>query len=138
MDNIKKTIYQYTGERLRRARMVKGYSQIELAKKLGYSDSSTIYKIEKGVQKIPYERIRQICDVLDIDYAYLTKGLEMTLDNEGHTVVIEKHLTDKSRADMTSKAVDLIYKASEKQLEQIVKILEILVGASSDGDADLE
>lgn len=138
MDNVKKMIYQYTGERLRRARMVKGLSQKELAAKVGYSDSTTIYKIEKGIQKIPYAKIKQICDVLDIDYSYLTKGLEMTMDYDGHPVIIESRVTDDRRTKLTHRVNELIYKASETQLEQIVGIIEVIVGGAKNGDADME
>lgn len=138
MDNFRKQLYKYAGERLRRARMVKGLSQKELAAKCGYSDSSTIYKIEKGLQKVPNAKMREICNALDVNYSYLTDGFEFTIDNEGQPVVIENHLTDNKRADLMNKANELLMRASETQLEQIVGIMSVIIGGANDGDADLE
>ena len=137
MDNFKKYLYKYTGERLRRARMVKGYSQTELSKILGYSDSTTIYKIEKGLQKIPNSKLRAICNALDIDYKYLTDGFDYTFDADGSPVVLERHSVDNKRDELTKRANDMLMAASETQLEQIVNIMSVIIGGSQDGERNI-
>ena len=63
MDNNKKMLLEVVGKRLRIARMKKGLTQVDLAKMVGYSDSSTIHKIEKGLQDIPASKIKKFCQV---------------------------------------------------------------------------
>lgn len=138
MDNFKKQLYKYAGERLRRARMVKGLSQTELSQMVGYSDSSTIYKIERGLQKIPNSKMRLICNALDIDYKYLTDGFEFTIDDDGHPVIIENHVTDDRRAELMTRANNLLMRASETQLEQIVGIMDVIIGGANDGNGNME
>lgn len=137
MDNFKKALYKYTGERLRRARMVKGMSQTELAAAVGYGDSTTIYKIEKGLQKIPAGKLRQICDVLDIDYKYLTEGFDFTFDRYGNPVLVEDS-TNYIRNELMSEATGLLLKASETQLSKIVEIMKVIVGGDDDGNSNME
>lgn len=138
MDDFKKQLYIYAGERLRRARMVKGLTQTELSQILGYADSTTIYKIEKGLQKIPNAKMHEICNALGIDYAYLTDGFDFTFDVNGHPVVIEKNTTDKRRNDLMHRINELLYTASESQLSQIAGILEILINGGNYGASDME
>lgn len=138
MDGFKNALYKYTGERLRRARMVKGMSQTDLAKAVGYGDSSTIYKIEKGRQKIPAIKLKEICAVLDVDSAYLTEGFDYTTNFYGNPVIIEDD-TDRIRTELMNEATGLLLKASETQLNQIVSIMRVIVGGDKDdGNSNLE
>lgn len=138
MDQFKKQLYKYAGERLRRARMIKGYTQTELGQMLGYADSTTIYKIEKGLQKIPHAKMREICQILGIDYAYLTDGFDFVFDADGHPVVIETRTVDTIREQLTARAKDYLTAASNTQLEQIVGIMSVIVGGSNDGVGNME
>lgn len=60
------------GERIRRAREALGYSQTELAAKLGIS-KQLVYKYEKDIiTNIPLDRIEQIADICQVRPGYLT------------------------------------------------------------------
>lgn len=137
MDDFKKQLYKHAGERIRRARLVKGLSQIELSQKLGYADSSTIYKIEKGLQKIPNSKMRELCKILDIDNNYLLNGFDFVIDNDGQSIVIENKSIDDRRNVLMDQATGYLYQASETQLEKIVKILSVIIGSEDNGNADL-
>ena len=136
MDELKKKILAISGERIRRARILKGLTQKELAAKVGYSDSTTIYKIEKGLQDIPTSKIKQLCKVLDIDFNYLKGDVDYILDN-GKPIVFEYHTIDDRRARLMNEATDLMNKATESQLKKIIGILTVLVSGDDSGDADL-
>lgn len=58
-------------QRIRRLREARGMSQQELAEKSGYSDRSTINKIEKGSRDIKLDRISAIAKALGVSAAYL-------------------------------------------------------------------
>ena len=136
MDELKKKILAISGERIRRARIVKGLTQKELAAKVGYSDSTTIYKIEKGLQDIPTSKIKQLCKVLDIDFNYLKGDVDYILNND-KPIVFERYTVDDRRARLMNEATDLLNKATESQLKQIIGILTVLTGSEDSGDADL-
>ena len=54
------------GRNLKRLRMAKGMSQEELAKALGYTNRSSINKIEIGRSSIPTDKIKQTADILGV------------------------------------------------------------------------
>ena len=55
---------QHIGINIMRARKELGWTQEELAQKMGYKTKSTINKIEKGVNDIPQRKIAQFAKVL--------------------------------------------------------------------------
>lgn len=59
------------GEKIREARLKKGYSQAELAELLGYKSRSSINKIEVEGRDIPRSSIVRFAEVLDVTPAYL-------------------------------------------------------------------
>ncbi len=58
------------GDRVKAARQKKGYTQEELAQKLGYKSRSSVNKIEKE-RDIPRSMIVKIAEILDVTPAYL-------------------------------------------------------------------
>lgn len=59
------------GERIKARRNELKLSQRELSDKMGYSNHSTIGKIENGKVDIPQSRIVQFAEVLGVSVAYL-------------------------------------------------------------------
>ena len=59
------------GERIKERRKDLGLSQAELAEELGYTDRSTIAKIEKGINDIAQSRITAFAEALRTTPAYL-------------------------------------------------------------------
>lgn len=68
------------GERIKQARIKKGYSQTELAQKLGYKSRSSINKIEVDGRDIPKNSIEKFAEILDVSPAYLM-GWEETVQH---------------------------------------------------------
>lgn len=54
------------GQRIKQRRLALGMSQDELAKKAGYTDRSTIAKIETGVNDITVNKFVEIAHALNI------------------------------------------------------------------------
>ena len=59
------------GQRIRKARRAKGMTQTDLAVKCGYTDWTTIHKIEKGLQRLPAHRLDDLCKALDVTPEYI-------------------------------------------------------------------
>ncbi len=59
------------GNRIREKRIERGWSQRELCKRIGYSNHSTIGKIETGKVDLPQSKIVKFAEVLGTSVAYL-------------------------------------------------------------------
>lgn len=59
------------GERIKDRRIQLGWTQEELAEKMGYKTKSSINKIELGLQDIPQSKIAQFADVMRTTVSYL-------------------------------------------------------------------
>lgn len=77
------------GEKIREARIKKGYSQSELAELLGYKSRSSINKIEVDGRDIPRSSIVKFAEVLGVTPAYL-----MGWEEEPNSPEQEKSLYD--------------------------------------------
>ena len=68
------TIVETIGQRIRRIRIAKGLTQDDLAKLMGYSNRSTINKIESGAHNIDHEKILKFAYMLKVPAGYLLTG----------------------------------------------------------------
>ncbi len=93
-------------ERIKIKRKELNMSQDELAKKLGYSDRSTIAKIESGVNEMTYKRLLEYAKALSTTPEYLIGWI----DEHG-----------------TSKLEQLLGKISNDEKKIDVEFLEIYV-----------
>lgn len=59
------------GTQIRKRRRELGWSQEELANKMGYASKTTINKIELGINDIPQSKIMKFAEVLGISVAWL-------------------------------------------------------------------
>ena len=71
MDNI--------GDRIRNRRIELGYTQDEMAQKMGYKNRSTVTKMESS-EELPLKKIRSIAEILEVSPAYLM-GWEVDVNN---------------------------------------------------------
>lgn len=86
------------GDRIKEARLKKGYSQTELAKLLGYESRSSISKIEKEGRDVPRNSILKFADVLDVTPSYLM-GWE---DNSAIELTVSAANIDRIKAQILS------------------------------------
>lgn len=59
------------GERIKECRMALGWSQRELSDKMGYSNHSTITRVENGQVDLPQSKLVKFADVLGTTTAHL-------------------------------------------------------------------
>lgn len=139
MDIYKKKILEEVGRNLRMARLRKGLTQVELAKMVGYSDSTTIFKIEKGLQDIPAPKIRAFCKALDVDFDYLKGNIDYIFNDKGEKIALERHQTDyTTRTKLVTELTGLIRTATDDQLASIIGIIKIFLGGEENGNTDME
>lgn len=137
MDKFKQQLLKITGERIRRARIIKGLTQTELATLCGYTDGTTIYKIEKGKQDIPASKIRALCSALDVDFNYLKGAPDYIINIDGMDLTIERQNIDEKRAAYNRQIMDLLSQANETQLKQVISMIKILLGDPDNGNTDI-
>lgn len=112
------------GERIRYKRTEKGWSQRDLAEKMGYSNHSTVGKIETGKVDLPQSKVVQFAEVLGVSVAYLMGWEEMQQKNStlaGLTVRMRKD------AEFLS-VVEIISELSPEQLASIKQVATLMKG----------
>lgn len=71
-ENMKKENFTIElGERIRKLREKKGYSQDKMAELLDYKSKASIFKIEQGITDLPVSKIEEIAKVLSTTTEYL-------------------------------------------------------------------
>lgn len=65
------TSKELTGKRIQERRKAMGYTQTQLAKKMGYSSRSGINRIESGVNNVSAAKLKLFADVLNTTVDYL-------------------------------------------------------------------
>lgn len=61
----------FIGNNIRRARELKGLTQDELAKRMGYKSRSTIARIENGDNDVSQSKLKKLADILDVSIDFL-------------------------------------------------------------------
>ena len=109
------------GEKIKQRRKELGWSQRELAKRLGYSNHTTLTKIESGKVDINQSKVVLFAEVLRTTPAYLI-GLEEDKKNP---------VTEDGMSENRRKAMRIVAKVSEDKVEFFLKLMEAVL----DGDA---
>ena len=111
------------GNRIKQRRTELGWSQRELARRMGYSDNSTLARIEQGKVDVYQNKVVQFSDVLGVSIAYLMGWEEETQKNDLIAEVVLKMRSDK---DFMS-AVETLYKLDSDKLKSISQMLNTLL-----------
>lgn len=61
----------HIGERIKARRVSLGWSQRELAEKMGYKNHSVVARVEAGTVDLPQSRLDQFAKVLGLSHGYL-------------------------------------------------------------------
>lgn len=75
------------GDNIRRAREKLGWTQEDLAKRMGYKSKSTINKIEMGINDIPQSKIVKYAEVLGVSPSVLMGWVEEKTDKKNDDLV---------------------------------------------------
>lgn len=112
------------GEKIKQRRLELGWSQQELADRMGYTSKSTITRIEKGINDVAQKNIEKFAKVLNVSIAYL-----MDWDEEETAVdsLTQKHLENYAHLNQEWKdLIDELIKALQEEPPNSAKILELI------------
>ena len=113
------------GEKIKKRRMELGWSQRELARKMGYSDNSTLARIEQGKVDVYQNKIVQFSNVLGVSIAYLMDW-EDEEQEQKNDLIAEVVLRLRTDDDFMS-AVETLYKLDKEKLQSINAMLHTLL-----------
>ena len=99
-----------------------GWSQRELASKMGYKDNSTLARIEQGKVDVYQNKVVQFSEVLGVSIAYLMGWEEEQKKNDIQADII---LRMRSDSEFMS-AVENLYNLDREKLQSINQMLHTL------------
>lgn len=104
-----------TGELIKKARMKKGLTQAELAKKLGYSIPQFISLIENGHSKVPLSIVKELVNILKIPKSSLIKALIVEYKKEvDKAFLVKKYSISKAKKTEQSYERDIFESEYDK------------------------
>lgn len=107
------------GDKIRKRREELGYTQDELAKKLGYKSRSSVNKVEMS-REIPMKKVKLYADVLDLSVPFL-------MGWEDDDSIIEIAETDVALSNMGKRVKEYALKLanlSAEDKEMIMKMID--------------
>lgn len=104
------------GQKIKERRIEIGWSQRDLAKKMGYGNHSTIARIENGAVDIPQSRIVQFADVLGTDIAYLMEWEKK-----------EKSVEEDGLSDNMKQLIEFVKSVPEDKVDLILRVMQSIV-----------
>ena len=108
------------GENILILRKHLGWTQEELAKKMGYKSKSTINKIELGINDIPQSKIVKFAQVLGTTPAYLMGWKE---DNEKNLPQDKQELSEGEKM-----LLELFNRVPEDQQKLVLQMIRAALG----------
>lgn len=131
------------GKRIKAKRLEKGWTQEDLAKKMGYKSKSTINKIEKDINDIVQSNVVKFAEVLGTTTSWLMgwdpeqidtaqevlNDIYASIDEEETHVLIEKV---KRSDEQEKKLISYVLSLDKKQKDNIESYLEFLKNDKED------
>lgn len=108
------------GDRIKEKRMERGWSQRDLAARMGYSNHSTLARIETGDVDVSQTRIVQFAEVLGCSIAYLMEWEEVQKNNDILSDIVVRLRKD----DEFYKVVKQIYELDREKLTSLRQLLQ--------------
>lgn len=108
------------GDRIKEKRMERGWSQRDLAARMGYSNHSTLARIETGDVDVSQTRIVQFAEVLGCSIAYLMEWEEVQKNNDILSDIVVRLRKD----DEFYKVVKQIYELEPEKLTSLRLLLK--------------
>ena len=96
-----------------------GWSQRELAAKMGYSSNTTVAKIEQGTVDVSQARLEQFAQVLGVSVAYLMGWEQIQKKNDQLVKLVTRMRKDEKFAE----AVKMLDELDADKYENVLQIL---------------
>lgn len=131
-------INEFVGNRIKDRRLELGLTLDELASKVGYSDKSTLSRVENGKTDMPLKKLDKIAQVLDVTPAYLIGFTEADIPDGLNKELFINYIHDSNNPDFLAaiegtpsddlcikiKASDL----NDSEVDYMDKQLDFIVG----------
>ena len=101
------------GENIRRLREKCGYSQEELATRMGYKSKSTINKIELGINDVAQSKVEKFAEVLGTKPSVLMGWVDEETSTKNHVLT---NIVNQLRTD--EELLKMVVQLSELNLEK--------------------
>lgn len=111
-----------TGEIVRIMREKRGYSQLELAKLVGYKDRSSIAKIETGQADLPVSKILALSKVLGVSPVCLIEMTDDIVETKNESATLPDD-------ELTKSIYELLGQLTQNDLEKVSAFLQGLLAA---------
>lgn len=111
----------HTGAKIKERRLALGWSQRDLAEKMGYKNHSVVARIEAGTVDLPQSRIGQFATVLGVTPGYLL-GLVSREESEKNDQLAKLVVKMRSDADFYNTVLALA-ELSEKQYRGVKSLI---------------
>lgn len=111
------------GERIRLKRNEKGWSQRDLAEKMGYSNHSTVGKIETGKVDLPQSKVVQFAEVLGVSVAYLMGWEEVKKKNDVKTDIVVRLRSDEEFCSL----IEGINRLNPEQVASVKQVVSVML-----------
>lgn len=108
------------GTRIMERRQQLGWTQEDLAFRMGYKTKSAINKIELGINDISQSKVVKFAEVLGVSIAYLMDWEEVQEKNDTAVGIVKRLGSDKDFCE----AVKLLYKLDSDQLKGVQVMLK--------------
>lgn len=129
---------EFVGRRIKDRRIELGWTLGELAVKVGYSDNSTLSRVENGKTDMPLKKLDKIAQVLDVTPAYLIGFTEEDIPDGLNKKLYLNYIHDSNNPDFLAaiegtpsddlcikiKASDL----NDSEVDYMDKQLDFIVG----------
>ena len=108
-------VYEQLGQKIRKLRETSGWSQRQLAEKLGYESDTAIHLIERGKRKLTLDKIQLLSEIFRVDIKELVEG---NTDSSAPDIKValraEKGLDRKSK-ETIERFIDFIKSENKKE-----------------------
>ena len=108
------------GDRIKEKRMERGWSQRDLAARMGYSHHSTLARIETGKVDVSQTRIAQFAEVLGCSIAYLMEWEQVQKNNDILSDIVVRLRRDEEFCEVVKR----IYEFDREKLLSLRQLLQ--------------
>lgn len=111
----------HIGDRIKARRVSLGWTQRELAEKMGYKNHSVVARVESGKVDLPQSRLDQFAKVLGLSHGYLL-GLVTMEESKKNDQLAKLIVKLRSDADFYNTVVSLA-ELNEKQYQGVQQLI---------------
>lgn len=116
------------GENIRFLRTKKGYSQDDIANKLGYKSFTTIQKWESGVSEPPLKALKKLSEIFNIDMNDLaTKKLSTDTSSDNDVYYLDDDARDMAQFLYENPDYKVLFDASRKVKKEDIEFVKEMI-----------